>query len=88
MAGSEAGTVALDPATIVEKGRLGPGQMVLVDTARGVVLRNHEIKADIAARAPYAEWLAANRVPSTSGRSWMSRSPVPVDADAKTRARR
>ena len=48
IAGSEAGTVAVDQRTIVEKGRLGPGQMIVVDTRRRVVLRNPEIKAEVA----------------------------------------
>ncbi len=62
VAGSEAGTVAIDQAQVVEKGRLGPGQMIVVNTARGVVLRNDELKAEVAAAAPYAEWLASGRV--------------------------
>ncbi|MBA3643776.1 MAG: glutamate synthase subunit alpha, partial [Chloroflexia bacterium] len=62
VAGSEAGTVAIDQARIVEKGRLGPGQMIVVDTARGVVLRNDALKDEVAARAPYASWLEAGRV--------------------------
>ena len=62
VAGSEAGTVELDQATVIEKGRLGPGQMILVDTARGVVLRNDELKAEVAGGAPYADWLAQHRV--------------------------
>ncbi|MCC6315451.1 MAG: glutamate synthase large subunit [Thermomicrobiales bacterium] len=62
IAGSEAGTIPADPASVVEKGRLGPGQMILVDTRRGLVLRNDALKAEAAAGAPYAEWLSANRV--------------------------
>jgi glutamate synthase (ferredoxin) len=62
VAGSEAGTVAIDQAQVVEQGRLGPGQMIVVDTARGVVLRNDELKAEVAAAAPYAGWLASGRV--------------------------
>ena len=42
IAGSEAGTVAVDQSTVIEKGRLGPGQMIVVDTRRGIVLRNGE----------------------------------------------
>ncbi|HQY31435.1 MAG TPA: glutamate synthase subunit alpha, partial [Thermomicrobiales bacterium] len=45
IAGSEAGTVAIDPALIVENGRLGPGQMLVVDTRLGKVLRNDDVKA-------------------------------------------
>jgi glutamate synthase domain-containing protein 2/glutamate synthase domain-containing protein 1/glutamate synthase domain-containing protein 3 len=62
IAGSEAGTVKVDPTTIVEKGRLGPGQMILVDTSRGVILHNDEIKAGVASKAPWAEWLREHRV--------------------------
>ncbi|GIW04426.1 MAG: glutamate synthase [Thermomicrobiales bacterium] len=62
IAGSEAGTVAVEPARVVEKGRLGPGQMIVVDTRRGLVLRNPEIKQEVAARAPYGEWLTARRI--------------------------
>jgi len=86
VAGSEAGTVELDPSSIIEKGRLGPGQMVLVDTSRGVVLRNDEIKAEVAGRAPYARWLAENRVALDISPEPDEPSSVPVDADAKTRA--
>ncbi len=62
IAGSEAGTVAVDQCTVIEKGRLGPGQMVIVDTSRQIVLRNAEIKAEIAREEPWQERLAAHRV--------------------------
>jgi glutamate synthase (ferredoxin) len=62
IAGSEAGTVAVDQSTVIEKGRLGPGQMIVVDTRRGVVLRNPDIKAEVAGRKPYQEWLDRQRV--------------------------
>jgi glutamate synthase (ferredoxin) len=62
IAGSEAGTVAVDQARIVEKGRLGPGQMIVVDTARGLVLRNDDIKEEVSGQAPYCEWLTEGRI--------------------------
>ena len=62
IAGSEAGTVEVDQSTVIEKGRLGPGQMIAVDTRRGVVLRNDLLKSEIAMRQPYRDWLAAGRV--------------------------
>jgi glutamate synthase (NADPH/NADH) large chain/glutamate synthase (ferredoxin) len=65
IAGSEAGTVIVDQADIVEKGRLGPGQMIVVDTERGEVLRNPEIKHEVASSAPYGAWLARRRVSLT-----------------------
>ncbi len=55
--GSEVGVVEMDDAHILEKGRLGPGQMIAVDTRRGRLLRNDQIKDEIAARRPYGKWV-------------------------------
>jgi len=52
-AASEAGVVTMAPGTVVERGRLGPGQMLLVDTRDGTVLRNDEAKERAAARHDY-----------------------------------
>ena len=54
--GSEAGIVDVPDGEILRKGRLGPGQMLAVDTERGVVLDDLEIKQRCAARLPYAAW--------------------------------
>jgi len=59
---SEVGVIDLDDADVVEKGRLGPGQMIAVDTAAGRLLRNSEIKAHVAGRRPYGEWLQRHLV--------------------------
>jgi glutamate synthase (NADPH) large chain len=56
---SEAGVLDLDPATVVAKGRLQPGKMFLVDTAAGRIIEDDEIKAELAAAAPYEDWLHA-----------------------------
>ena len=42
--GSEVGIIELDDSRVVEKGRLGPGQMIAVDTAQGKLLKDSEIK--------------------------------------------
>jgi glutamate synthase (ferredoxin) len=76
IAGSEAGTVSVDQARIVEKGRLGPGQMIVVDTSRGVVLHNHEIKHEVAGKQPYAEWIAAGRYKTTANDALAASMPV------------
>ena len=55
--GSEVGIIGLDDSCVVEKGRLGPGQMIAVDTARGELLKDSEIKHNVAERKPYAEWV-------------------------------
>jgi glutamate synthase (NADPH/NADH) large chain len=59
---SEVGVLGIDPATIVRRGRLQPGRMFLVDTAQQRIVDDTEIKAELAAAQPYAEWLAAGLV--------------------------
>jgi glutamate synthase (ferredoxin) len=59
-AASEAGVVAMAPEDVVERGRLGPGQMLLVDTRDGSLLRDSDAKERAAARHDYA--LLADRV--------------------------
>ncbi|MEQ9670633.1 glutamate synthase-related protein [Coleofasciculus sp. G2-EDA-02] len=58
---SEAGVVDLPEAEIVEKGRLGPGQMIAVDLANHEILKNWEIKQRVAQRLPYGDWLKQHR---------------------------
>lgn len=58
---SEAGVVDLPEADILEKGRLGPGQMIAVDLENHEVLKNWEIKQRITSLAPYGEWLLKHR---------------------------
>src|SRR5207237_5789505 len=54
VAASEAGVVTLPPEEVVERGRLGPGQMLLVDTRDGTLLRDADAKERAAARHDYA----------------------------------
>ncbi|HEX7826254.1 MAG TPA: glutamate synthase central domain-containing protein, partial [Mycobacterium sp.] len=56
---SEAGVLNLDPSTVVQKMRLQPGRMFLVDTAQGRIVSDEEVKAELAADLPYQEWLDA-----------------------------
>ena len=49
-------------SAIVSKGRIKPGRMFLVDTVRGRVIEDEEIKRDLAARRPYRAWVTSNRV--------------------------
>ena len=57
IAGSEAGMVRLDDRDVIEKGRLGPGQMIGVDLVEGKLYRDREIKDLFAARRPYSDWI-------------------------------
>ncbi|WP_297409370.1 glutamate synthase large subunit [Naasia sp.] len=59
---SEIGVLDIDPARIVKKGRLRPGRMFVVDTVAGRIIEDDELKADLAAAHPYAEWLAEGRI--------------------------
>ncbi len=57
VAGSEAGLVDLDPEQVVESGRLGPGQMLVVDLNAGRLLHNEELLDIFDASATYATLL-------------------------------
>lgn len=59
---SEAGVLKVDPANIVEKGRLQPGRMFLVDTEQGRIIPDEEIKGELATAKPYASWLAEHQI--------------------------
>ena len=54
---SEVGVVEIDQAKIVKKGRLQPGRMLLIDTAAQRIVSDEEVKSQLAAAAPYAQWL-------------------------------
>ncbi|MBI2060735.1 MAG: glutamate synthase large subunit [Nitrospirae bacterium] len=54
---SEVGVLDIPAENILLKGRLQPGRMFLVDLAKGRIVADEEIKAEIAARKPYRRWL-------------------------------
>ncbi len=54
---SEAGVLDVPPEDVVQKGRLQPGRMFLVDTEQGRIIDDEEIKRTVAAQRPYREWL-------------------------------
>ncbi len=59
---SEVGVLDIAPERVVQKGRLQPGRMFLVDTAQGRIVDDAEVKAQLAAEQPYEEWLHAGLV--------------------------
>ena len=59
---SEVGVLDIDPRRIVVKERLHPGKMLLVDTVKGKVIDDDELKEMYAGREPYGEWLDSNLV--------------------------
>jgi glutamate synthase (NADPH) large chain len=57
---SETGVLDIDASEVIEKGRLQPGHMFLVDLDAGRIIRDEEIKAQLASEHPYADWLEQN----------------------------
>ncbi|MEE9261999.1 MAG: glutamate synthase central domain-containing protein, partial [Dehalococcoidia bacterium] len=57
---SETGVLDIPPEDVLYKGRLRPGRMFLVDPEQGRIIDDEEIKADLAARQPYGQWLDDN----------------------------
>ena len=54
---SEVGVLDLSPSQVVCKARLGPGQMLVVDTRTGTLAGDRSLKEAYAAQHPYGEWL-------------------------------
>ena len=59
---SEVGVLELDPSTIVKKERLRPGRMLVIDTVKGCIIDNDEIKHQIATEYPYKQWCEENLI--------------------------
>ncbi|QIX63395.1 glutamate synthase large subunit [Hymenobacter sp. BT18] len=61
---SEAGVLGLGlpEATVVRKGRLQPGKMLLIDTVAGQIITDEELKAQAATRQPYGQWLSEYQI--------------------------
>ena len=83
---SEVGVLDIAPERVVRKGRLQPGRMFLVDTAKGRLVDDEEIKAELAAEHPYGEWLAA-RPGAPRGRCRPARCSRPSTAASVTQQR-
>ncbi len=60
--GSESGVLPIPESSVISKGRVEPGRMFLVDTAAGQIVDDRALKTELAARAPYQQWLADNLV--------------------------
>ena len=71
---SEIGTYDYKPEDVVAKGRVGPGQMIMVDTHTGEVLQTEEIDDRLKSRQPYKRWLKekAQRIEGTFGSEMIS----------------
>ncbi len=77
---SETGVLDIAPEEIREKGRLSPGKMFIVDTARKRVIRDNEIKSAISRWKPYRRWLEENKIELKG----LFQVPGPVGIDKET----
>ncbi len=59
---SEAGALPVDPKDILEKGRITPGKMMLVDLEQGKVLDDEKVKRSVYEGKPYYNWIIQNRL--------------------------
>jgi len=84
IAGSEAGMVRVNETLVVEKGRLGPGQMIAVDLVEGRLYHDQEIKDLLAAERPYGEWVKRTKVLDQLIAD-KAHEPVSMDRDALRR---
>jgi glutamate synthase (NADH) len=89
---SEVGTIYVDPITVVSKGRLQPGKMLLVDTLEGRVVDDRELKQGICTQKPFGKWLKEEMLTMNALRDWVIRSgrwrkhtldPHPVTEDKR-----
>ena len=57
---SEIGIWDYQPDEVVTKGRVGPGELLVIDTKEGRILQSSETDNDLQKRHPYKEWMAKN----------------------------
>lgn len=62
VAASEAGALPIDPKDILEKGRITPGKMMMVDLLQGKVLDDEKVKRSVYEGKPYYNWIIQNRL--------------------------
>ncbi|QRG37974.1 hypothetical protein FDK38_002363 [Candidozyma auris] len=59
---SEVGVIDIEPEKVLQKGRLQPGRMLLVDTKEGRVVDDRELKQSVASRFDFKSWVTANMI--------------------------
>ena len=74
-AGSEVGLIELEEDEVIEKGRLGPGEVLLVDLEQRRVLRDRDAKERLARRAPFGRWAGTRSLTLDPGTGTTSPAP-------------
>jgi glutamate synthase (NADPH/NADH) large chain/glutamate synthase (ferredoxin) len=86
---SEAGALPIPNSQIIKRARLGPGRMLVIDTVKGKIFEDAEVKRAIAGERPYAEWLSEERLafrPKASNAELPELQSTPESRSAKVRA--
>ena len=83
---SEVGVMDFEPANVLQKGRLQPGKILLIDTAEGRIYYDGEIKQRLAAEHPYRQWLSTNRIQLEKLKSGRKVDIAVPDFDRRLRA--
>ena len=82
---SESGMVLVEEAEVVERGRLGPGEMIGVNLLQQTLYHDYELKDYLAAEKPYSEWVGKTILLRDVLQQSRSKKPVEVDRDALLR---
>ena len=92
---SEVGTIKIQEDTIVSKGRLQPGKMLLVDTVEGRVVDDRELKMKVCSQHPFGQWIEDNMLTMSDMKDKMHKSkefelvkldPTPLQQDKRLTA--
>ncbi|GIV37379.1 MAG: hypothetical protein KatS3mg032_1758 [Cyclobacteriaceae bacterium] len=67
IASSEAGALPVNPADVLEKGRISPGKMLLVDLQQRKIFKDDEIKRSVYEDKKYYQWIIENRIKTSAG---------------------
>ncbi|MGC8765182.1 MAG: glutamate synthase large subunit [Brevinematia bacterium] len=59
---SEVGVLDISPANIKKSARLEPGKMLYIDTEKGVLIEDRELKKSLVERLPYSKWIKENTI--------------------------
>ncbi|KAG9758179.1 glutamate synthase-like protein, partial [Aureobasidium melanogenum] len=59
---SEVGTIPIEPEKVVQKGRLQPGKMLLVDTVAGRIVDDAELKQTVSKRKDFQSWISSQLI--------------------------
>lgn len=84
---SEVGVIDVDPENVLQKGRLQPGRMLLVDTKEGRIVDDRELKNNVASRFDFKSWVLGNMISMNDlfskleARNVISNSTTNIDLD-------